>query len=396
MSPGSIASVGSRPLAVAAALLAFCAAGPSQGAHVASLSGEVEIGRGEPPLWQPARAGDALAPGDSVRTGREGRAELALDAATVRLYGDSLLRLPPDAMGPGGARAVELEQGLSLFDVLRRSGDDRFEVRTREVVVSVKGTRFAVDAGEEVAVSVYRGLVGVLAGESGRLHETLVREGFAAIGGREHPFELFLHEALDPWESWTEGTLPPPLREAALPQAPPARLDVDAAAQAARRSFEADAVRAAVQRRPEVAERVAELSARRSAALQDGKGLESAPELGRDAVLDVPDDARKSQVEIPFAEAWIASQGSNGSGGSGSVANLPFRIELVDDLLGGDLVALTSEQSGQTWSFDLVELLALEAGTAALPPTLESELQQKGVDDPAPLVDMMLQIAGGR
>lgn len=392
MNPGSIASVGSRRLAVAAALLAFCAAGPSQGAHVASLSGEVEIGRGEPPVWQPARAGDALAPGDSVRTGREGRAELALDAATVRLYGDSLLRLPPDAMGADGARAVELEQGLSLFDVLHRSGDDRFEVRTREVVVSVKGTRFSVDAGEEVAVSVYRGLVGVLAGES--VHETLVREGFAAVGGREHPFELFLHEGLDPWESWTQGTLPPPLREAALPQAPPARLDVDAAAQAARRSFEADAVRAAMERRPEVAERVAELSARGDAALQEGRDLEPAPEPERDPVLDAPEDTRESQLEIPFAEAWIASQGPNGSGGS-TAADLPFRIDVVDGLLGGDLVVLTSEQSGQTWSFDLVELKALDAGTAILPTTLESELRQEGVDDPAPLVDMMLQIAGG-
>ncbi len=393
MSPGSITSVGSRRLAVAAALLALCVAGPSQGPHVASLAGEVEIGRGEPPVWQPARAGDALTPGDAIRTGREGRAELVLDTATVRLYGDSLLRLPPDAMGPGGARAVELDQGLSLFDVLRRSGGDRFEVRTREVVVSVKGTRFSVDAGEEVAVSVYHGLVGVLAGESGRLHETLVREGFAAVGGREHPFELLLHEAPDPWETWTQGTLPPRLREAALPQAPPARLAVDAAAQAARRSFEADAVRAAMQRRPEVAGRVAELSARRSAALQDGKGLEPVPEVGRDAVLDLPEDTRKRQVEIPFAEAWIASQ--NGSGGSGSGADLPFRIELVDDLLGKELVALTSEQSGQTWSFDLLELQALEAGTAVLPTTLESELRQEGIDDPTPLLEMMLQIAGG-
>ncbi len=140
---------GGRARVIAVALLALFAIAPSQGPHIEQSTGKVELGRGDPLRWQPAQTGDLLAPGDAVRTGRDGRVELDLGTATVRLYGDSLLRVPTDAMGPGGTKAVRLERGHSLFDVLH--DDSGFEVRTPEVVASVKGTRFLVGFADRLA-----------------------------------------------------------------------------------------------------------------------------------------------------------------------------------------------------------------------------------------------------
>lgn len=196
-------------LAVAAALAV--ASGPAARADstamtVTRVEGSVEIGSGEPPIWRAARSGDALAPGETVRTGADGRAELTLGAATVRLFASSQVRVPVEAVGTEGAEAVELESGDSLFDVIRDRLRRGFEVRTPEVVVSVKGTQFGVARdGDWAAVSVFRGLVGVR-DLAGRLdHEMLVREGFAAVGGLDRAFELVVLPDLDAWDAWSAG-----------------------------------------------------------------------------------------------------------------------------------------------------------------------------------------------
>jgi hypothetical protein len=190
-------------LLLAAALLA-----PEwPGARLAITAGAVEIGRGEPPVWKPAENGDALGAGDLVRTGADGRAEVQVAGATVRLYPNSLLRLPESAP-QGGGEAVELREGTSLFDVRKRK-DSPFEVRTPEVVVSVKGTRFGVALGDgDASVSVFRGLVGVRGGAAAAAAaETLVHPGFMAHGSDR--FELSWHGADDPWEDWNDGDLDP-------------------------------------------------------------------------------------------------------------------------------------------------------------------------------------------
>jgi hypothetical protein len=148
-----------------------------------------------------------------VRTGEDGRAEVIVAGSTLRVYPNSLLRLP-DGSGP---REVGLEKGSSLFDVLHNG--EPFEVRTPEVVVSVKGTRFGVALdGDAAAVSVYRGLVGVHGGDAGA-PETLVHAGFAAFGADQ--FELSWHGSDDPWGAWDHGGELPKLphenrRDAAL------------------------------------------------------------------------------------------------------------------------------------------------------------------------------------
>jgi hypothetical protein len=67
-------------------LLAAVLLGPDwPGARISVSTGSVEIGRGEPPVWTPCETGDALGAGDRVRTGADGRAEVTVAGASLRL-----------------------------------------------------------------------------------------------------------------------------------------------------------------------------------------------------------------------------------------------------------------------------------------------------------------------
>ena len=171
-------------------------------AVVTRTSGKVEIEIGETGDWKAAKSGDTIASNQRVRTGSDGRIEIKMDAGTMRVHENSMLRLPEAV---NDADQVELQEGRSLFDVLRRSGR-RFEVHTPTVVVSVKGTRFGVDAGIDIGeVTVYRGTVGVREMGAAAAMETLVREGFLATGGMGVPVELDVSAATDPWQAWQDS-----------------------------------------------------------------------------------------------------------------------------------------------------------------------------------------------
>jgi hypothetical protein len=171
-----------------------------------TVSGKVEIGRGFPPVWQLARSGDTLAPGDSVRTAAGARAELALgDQRVVRVYERSVLRVGTGVTPAGAVRSVDLDEGQSIFDVMKKTIADEFEVITPEIVVSVKGTRFlvaAVDGTDYTAV--FRGEVAL----AGGFETVAVRPGMLGAGG-----ELFLAPFSDPWAAWESGS---PAPEAAV------------------------------------------------------------------------------------------------------------------------------------------------------------------------------------
>jgi len=240
--------------------LAFLlASGPALGdAVVKQVIGQVEIGRGEPPEWSTLTPGDKVGSEDRVRTGADGRVEISMSAGTVRVHENSMLRLPPAS---GDADQVELDEGHSLFDVLRRAGR-RFEVHTPTVVVSVKGTRFGVDASGSLGeVAVYRGVVGVREAGIENAMETLVREGFLAAGGPGVPIELDVSPAGDPWAGWQDFQ-----REGQERREAPARLDeVGRARESLLRSADPEVLRRASERRPEVAERLRAIKAERSA-----------------------------------------------------------------------------------------------------------------------------------
>lgn len=197
--------------------------------RISSATGPVEIGQGDPPVWQPAREGEELAPGDVVRTGPGGRAAVELRGATARLYENSMIRVP---LAPG---AVELERGSSLFEVMMRGVRGVFQVQTGEVVVSVKGTRFGVALESDLAVvSVQRGTVGVRSPESAPELEVLVHEGFAATGGSDRPFELTMISRDDPWDAWETGAPLPEEIRGLLNSATARDPELDAALEAGR------------------------------------------------------------------------------------------------------------------------------------------------------------------
>ena len=165
--------------------------------------GKVEVGRGTPPVWHVARSGERLAPGDSVRTAAGARAELELgDHRIARVYEQSLLRVGTSVTPTGAVRSVDLDEGRSIFDVMKKTVADEFDVVTPEIVVSVKGTRFLVAAAAGADyTSVFRGVVG-LAGKG--FDAVNVRPGMTGSHG-----ELFLTPFADPWAAWETGGSPP-------------------------------------------------------------------------------------------------------------------------------------------------------------------------------------------
>lgn len=245
-------------LGAAIAALVLSAAASTAGSErmiVVLARGNVEVGSGEPPLWHPAQEGESLGPGDVIRTGYGARAEVRCSSGTMRLYENSLLRFPTQADDTN----VSLEEGSSLFDILRRDKDSGFEVETPEVVVMVKGTRFFVSLDEgTTAVAVYRGLVAIQDLDETLEHEVLVRPGFTLIGGAGNSFELTVNPEPDPWDQWLRGERPLRWLKERLAQPPPASAAVEQAQETARAAARAELVELALETRPEVARRLAE------------------------------------------------------------------------------------------------------------------------------------------
>ncbi len=400
-----------RGWTLAAVALALATLAPGPGPRITHVTGVVEIGSGTPPAWKAARAGDAIAPGVAVRTRTGASAELVMGTRTVRLYENSVLRIPAEAdgaTGSNGPRAVSLDEGRSLFDVLRRDDGDRFDVRTPEVVVSVKGTRFLVDAGaaELASVAVFRGQVGVRGLAEELAHETLVRPGFTAFGGAGQPFELRLTPFEDPWDAWSQGA-PPPRRAAAAP--PAARAATLEAKKAAGRVAGAD-IRAH-ERAAEAVKREAVARGKRgkAGAVVNGKpGLAppAAPDPGLaldgarpDLPANLEPPLTKGGGELdPLADALRRKDGpmpdgllgslldgefnDDGTGGvpPGSnpfLAGIPFTYTIQDDKMrifgaNGLYTVLTEDQ--------VDDFLAGDIGAAGLGAPMVQLLMEYGVD----------------
>lgn len=366
--PRSGRAVGPWLAAAIAVAIGFGMASPigagSDGIVLTRVQGSVEVGRGEPPVWSPAGEGQTLAAGDSIRTARGARAELQLGSGIVRLYGDSLLRIPTDAAGSEGAVAVELERGDSLFEVIRNRLRQEFEVRTPEVVVSVKGTRFGVSLGDSLAaVSVYRGTVGLRSLAEQVEREVLVRAGFAAIGGLERAFELVVMPELDPWDAWSTSTsLPAGPRELLGTKLESTALE--RAREVGRRNARVELAKKVAEERPELVREALEARARKMQAQrvrqmqleQAGprpdalpanlEPLSSEAEAEAGVILDRFADAgrlerqAKLQMETEVVEALVDT---SVAGGTSEVA-APFDIKVVTS--GGPNSVVISDAAG--------------------------------------------------
>lgn len=355
-------------------LLALLLATAASAAHVVSATGEVERGRGEPAVWAPLSAGDLLEPGDRVRTGEDGRAELRLGRVDIRLYPDSVLRVPAELVPDGEPAAVRLEEGVSLFDV--RPAPTPFEVHTPEVVVSVKGTRFSVALGTTSAsVAVYRGSVGVrsLALESAR--EVLVREGFAASGAKS--FRLDWVDQADPWDAFGGADLPD------VWTVEPDLGGPDAAAmESVQAAARAEAVTLAAERHPQVRERIEQAHAARmrERGLDPDAAADTADAppamlsaVERDGVSEIRE--RMKVINQEYVEAWM----NGGTPGGSSAGGPPFDINFVP---GSDpYVEILNLASGETWTLDQPFFEAVLDGSQSLPGPLQALLSTQGIED---------------
>ena len=344
-----------RPALLAGLLLVLAC--PAFAARVASVSGSVEAGRGEPPTWLPLEAGDTLAAGDRVRTGDDGRAEIVLARASIRLYPNSLLRLPEPAVDASDADAVELEDGISLFDVLR--GDRSFDVHTPDVVVSVKGTRFSVSLdGDLASVAVFRGTVGVRSLAMQAADEVLVREGFVASGSDS--FDLRVLDLPDPWDAFSADVLP--MAPGFAPGAADGRrAGLDAAREAALATARPEAVARASERHVGVRERI------------DRLRQEQESDTARDPVADAPANLTDELAER-YVETWL-NGGDPAAGGSGGA----FTISLLGGDDDDDRV-LVEALGGQSWLLDEDLIEDVLEGDDSLPATLETLLGQEGIE----------------
>lgn len=153
---------------LAAAAAVFClsifpAAAQDNTWTVAKSSGEAWIGSGahSASLTQKTE----LRPGDSVRTGRNGRVLLVRGQETILVSPNSAISLPE--AGRSGLSTVIQQAGTIMLDVEKRNVQ-HFEVETPYLAAVVKGTRFRVSiVGGQTKVDVVRGQVQVTDFRSG-------------------------------------------------------------------------------------------------------------------------------------------------------------------------------------------------------------------------------------
>ena len=327
------------------------------GDRIMATDGPVEIGRGAPMVWTPAAHGAALLPGDAIRTGPAARVEAFVRGATVRLYENSLLRIaaaPEPGVRPastgggdlGSTLRLGLDQGLALFDVLLGRDVKAVDVETPKVVVSVRGTRFSVDAMAH-AVAVFRGQVAVRGLEDEVRKAILVRQGFSTRPLEKGGLELISLPMADPWDDWSRSAEHPAALQEGDERAQDRKLE--GATKAARENAAARVLERVSERDPGLVER---LKAGSTDTTDDA-------ERERDPLLD------RKDAEI---DDTLASE---------AIARITGSTNLIVDRVtegGPNLIEITDATTGQIITLLDSEVEAIVDGLAPLPTALESML----------------------
>jgi hypothetical protein len=123
---------------------------------------------------QPASLGqdEVLKPGDTIRTGRNGRVLLTRGEETILISPNSVIGLP--AMAKDGLETTIVQRaGSILLDVEKRNVK-HFEVETPYLAAVVKGTNFRVSVNAaSTSVGVLRGQVEVADFKSGQIAQVM-------------------------------------------------------------------------------------------------------------------------------------------------------------------------------------------------------------------------------
>jgi hypothetical protein len=165
--------------------------------RVAKVSGEAWVSADGVQQASVSRRGD-LRPGDSVRTGRNGRVLLVRGAESILIAPNSAISLPET--GRPGVSSVIQQAGSILLDVEKRNVQ-HFEVETPYLAAVVKGTRFRVSLeGGRARVDVVRGQVQVADFRSGQFALVLPGQSARASFGQTTGLRLSGRGAPSPIE----------------------------------------------------------------------------------------------------------------------------------------------------------------------------------------------------
>src|SRR5579864_3489467 len=138
---------------------------------VSKSSGEVWVSGGD--IQQAAiRPEDQLKPGDTIRTGRNGRVLLVRGEESILIAPNSVVGLPAEQKEELTTTIVQ-RAGSILLDVERRNVK-HFEVETPYLAAVVKGTQFRVSVNAaSTSVDVTRGQVEVTDFRSGQIAQVM-------------------------------------------------------------------------------------------------------------------------------------------------------------------------------------------------------------------------------
>src|SRR6266702_2837766 len=115
---------------------------------------------------------EALKPGDTIRTGRNGRVLLVRGEETILIAPNSMVGVPLEKKN-GLSTTILQQAGSILLDVERRNVK-HFEVETPYLAAVVKGTQFSVTVGAtSTSVDVRRGQVEVSDFKSGQIAQVM-------------------------------------------------------------------------------------------------------------------------------------------------------------------------------------------------------------------------------
>jgi hypothetical protein len=166
--------------------------------RVAKVSGEAWIA-GSSVQAASASANPVLHPGETVRTGRNGRVLLTRGAESILVSANSSISLP-EAGRPGQTTVIQ-QAGSILLDVEKRNVP-HFEVETPYLAAVVKGTQFRVSVqGGRAKVDVVRGRVQVSDFRSGQFAMVSPGQSARASFGRDLGLHLSGSGSLAPIQS---------------------------------------------------------------------------------------------------------------------------------------------------------------------------------------------------
>jgi hypothetical protein len=170
-----------RILAIALVVGAASSAGAAEGGtwSVGKSSGEVWITTTDA---QPAslKQEEKLKPGDTIRTGRNGRVLLLRGEETILISPNSVVGVPAETK-EGLSTTIAQQAGSILLEVEKRNVK-HFEVETPYLAALVKGTQFSVTVNaESTSVAVRRGQVEVLDFKSGQIAQVMPGQAATAF-----------------------------------------------------------------------------------------------------------------------------------------------------------------------------------------------------------------------